>query len=179
MRVQSTSNEPPGRFAALLERHVPKLRVRGPKATGCCPFHQDTNPSFSADLAKGAWYCHACHIGGGVKKFAELVGESWAIASLPRRERTQAAVSIRRHEAEQKARAILQQREDKRLDEIFVEWRETNRDAANAAELLGVFHRHPDLEKDFSDLAEKAERDYSATVHHRVLLEARLDGEVV
>ncbi|MBI3302168.1 MAG: hypothetical protein HYZ72_08860, partial [Deltaproteobacteria bacterium] len=65
------------RFLALLERCVGKLRVAGNKATGLAPCHDDRNPSFSADLDRCLWYCHACARGGGVKAFAELVGERW------------------------------------------------------------------------------------------------------
>jgi len=32
----------------------------------CCPFHDDKSPSMSVDVAKGVWYCHACHFGGSV-----------------------------------------------------------------------------------------------------------------
>jgi hypothetical protein len=71
------SNSLRSRFADLLERHVPKLAIKGTKATGLCLFHPDRHPSFSADLAKGVFHCFGCGIGGGVKKFAELVGEPW------------------------------------------------------------------------------------------------------
>lgn len=166
------------RFLPLLERYVLKLRLRGVKVAGCCPFHADRHPSFSANIEKGVWYCFTCASGGGVKRFAELVGESWATASLSRPERRRLAVSIRRREAEQQARRILQRREDERLDEIFTEYRAVNRDAAFAAALLALFHRRADLAAEFADLAEKAERDYSAAIHQRVVLEARIDGEV-
>ncbi|MBI3798215.1 MAG: hypothetical protein HY268_14775, partial [Deltaproteobacteria bacterium] len=145
---------------------------------GSCPLHEDKHPSFSANLSKGVFHCFSCGAGGGVKRFAELVGEPWAVARLPRSERRRVAVSIRRREAEQKAYAILRQRENNRLDEIFDGWRAINRDAAMAAELLSLFHRRPDLEAEFSDLAAQAERDYGAAVSRRVLLEAQMDGEV-
>lgn len=32
----------------------------------CCPFHDDKSPSMSVDVAKGVWFCHACHFGGSV-----------------------------------------------------------------------------------------------------------------
>ena len=65
-------------------------------------------------------------------------------------------LSTRRWEAERKVRAILKEREEERLDRIFNEWREVNRDAANATELLALFRHHPDLGEEFRDLAERA-----------------------
>ena len=65
------------RFRDLLERHIQKLTTRGSRATGLAPCHNDRNPSFSADLEKWVWFCFACNRGGGVKDFAELMGEEW------------------------------------------------------------------------------------------------------
>jgi len=65
------------RFRFLLERYIPKLSIRGNRATGCAPCHDDRHPSFSADLDKCCWYCFACGRGGGIKDLAALVGEPW------------------------------------------------------------------------------------------------------
>lgn len=65
------------RFLRLLKDHVERLTVRGSKATGLCPFHDDRSPSFSADLEKCVWFCHPCARGGGVRHFALAVGERW------------------------------------------------------------------------------------------------------
>lgn len=167
------------RFQTLLERHVEKLTTRGARATGLCPFHSEKTPSLSINIAQCVFHCFGCGVGGGVKKFSELVGEPWAIASLPRSERRRVAVSMRRREAEQRAREILQQQEEKRLDAIFRKCREVNRDAAYAAGLLELFHVRPDLEAEFSDVAAKAESEYSTSIHRRVLLEAQLNEEVM
>lgn len=68
-------------FPALLQRHVPRLTVKGTRARGCCPIHQGDNPqSFSADLSKGVWACFRCGATGDVVAFARAVG-----ASLPDR----------------------------------------------------------------------------------------------
>lgn len=166
------------RFCLLLERHIQGLRVHGARATGCAPCHADRHPSFSADLEKGVWYCHTCGKGGGVKDFALLVGEPWAIASLSRPERRRVAVSIHRREAAQQAHGIRQRREEERREDLFDDWRRVNRDVAFATELLALFYRRPDLEAEFFDLAAMTERDYSEAVSQRVLLEAKLDGEV-
>ncbi len=63
------------RFLELLQRHVRGLHIRGNRATGLCPCHDDHHPSFSADLARCFWYCFAMARGGGVKAFAALLGE--------------------------------------------------------------------------------------------------------
>jgi hypothetical protein len=164
-------------FLSLLEQHVHRLRIRGPRGTGLCPFHAEKTSSFSVDVEKGVFHCFGCGVGGGVKRFAELVGEPWPSSSLTRQERQRAAVSIRRRQAEQQARAILLQREEKWLDELFSVWREVNHDAANAADLLRVFHRWPHLTEEFSDLAAQAESEYGGAVSRRAILEAKMDGE--
>ncbi|MGH7390788.1 MAG: CHC2 zinc finger domain-containing protein [Candidatus Rokuibacteriota bacterium] len=40
-----------------------------------CPFHRDRTPSFSVDLDRGVFHCFGCGVEGGVKRFAELVGD--------------------------------------------------------------------------------------------------------
>ena len=91
-------------FANLLEKHNSQLRIRGSKAVGIAPCHDDTHPSFSADLAKCVWYCHACCHGGGVRDFAMLVAEEWACSrpALTRRVRHRFAAAARRREAREK-----------------------------------------------------------------------------
>ncbi len=50
-------------------------RVKGFKtngngqATGHCPFHDDTNPSFSVNIIDGLWICHACDAKGNFYQF--------------------------------------------------------------------------------------------------------------
>jgi CHC2-type zinc finger protein len=117
------------RSLSLLERHVHKLVIHGQRATGLCPFHPDRHPSFSADLERSIWHCFPCSRGGGVKDFAVLVGEKWDNApSKIRFARGQRA----RLQAEQQARAILQQRKDERCAELFLKFCELWREAANS-----------------------------------------------
>ena len=41
------------------------LKVKGHRAWGCCPFHNEKTASFCVDTAKNLWFCHgACHEGG-------------------------------------------------------------------------------------------------------------------
>ena len=34
-----------------------------------CPFHDDKTASFSLNIEKGAWKCHAENVGGGILDF--------------------------------------------------------------------------------------------------------------
>ena len=46
------------------------LKVKGHRAWGCCPFHNEKTASFCVDTAKNLWFCHgACHEGGNVITF--------------------------------------------------------------------------------------------------------------
>jgi hypothetical protein len=88
-------------FLSLLERHVKSLRITGNRARGLSPCHDDHNPSFSANLEMGQWFCHSCQIGGGVKKFAFLVGEVSSFSS--RISRNQTSPTSRRVHAQRQA----------------------------------------------------------------------------
>ena len=57
---------------AVVSRYV-RLRRRGGRYWGCCPFHQEKTPSFSVMPDKGFFYCFGCHAGGNVFKFLSLV----------------------------------------------------------------------------------------------------------
>jgi len=48
--------------------HV-KLKKRGRKYEGLCPFHEEKTPSFSIDPDKGLFYCFGCHQGGDAINF--------------------------------------------------------------------------------------------------------------
>lgn len=163
------------RFLSLLERHVSRLTVRGTRATGCAPCHEDRTPSLSADLERGVWFCHACGIGGGVRDFAELVGEAW---TNTRSETRSAKARRARFQAEQQARAVLQRRAEDRDKALCAAHRETRAEALAAADLLALFHRRPNLAEEFQDLAARTENEYSNILFKASILEARLDGEV-
>ncbi len=45
------------------------LRKRGAEWWGCCPFHNEKNPSFHVVPAKGIYYCFGCHKGGSAVGF--------------------------------------------------------------------------------------------------------------
>jgi DNA primase len=76
------------RFSDLLHRHVPGFIPRNGRGVVLCLFHQEKTPSLSIDLEKGVFHCFGCGVGGGVKKFAELVGELWRHSRVsPKRRR--------------------------------------------------------------------------------------------
>lgn len=71
---------PLGDLGDLFRQHLDLSPLRG---RGCgtvrCPFHgEDKHPSLSVDLDRGLFHCFSCGVGGGVKKFAELVGAASA-----------------------------------------------------------------------------------------------------
>ena len=52
-------------------------KITGDSLVGLCPFHQDTNNSFSADLKTGKWHCFSEDVGGNFVSFwAKLHGIS-------------------------------------------------------------------------------------------------------
>lgn len=161
-------------FTDLLTRHVSQLRIAGVKVTGCAPCHDDRSPSFSADLEKGVWYCHACNKGGGVKAFAEIVGEEWSPSqSEPRLARTRRA----RFQAEQHAQAILRRRRAERDNILLAQHRDAFADAQYCAALLALFYRRPDLAEEFPTLLAHTEHEYSEALFSLSVVAARLDGE--
>ncbi len=85
----------------VVEAHVP-LKKRGRNWVGLCPFHEDTDPSFSINEDKQIFYCFGCGQGGDVFKFVmNMEGLSFyeavkALAarngiSIPEQQRSKAA----------------------------------------------------------------------------------------
>jgi hypothetical protein len=62
--------------ASVFERHLDLRPLRG-RRRGLvrCRFHEDKTPSLSVDLERGLFCCHGCGNKGGIRRFAELVGE--------------------------------------------------------------------------------------------------------
>ncbi len=56
----------------LIGRHC-RLRQRGKKLWGLCPFHKEKTPSFSVDPEQGLYYCFGCKEGGNVFTFLKKV----------------------------------------------------------------------------------------------------------
>jgi len=71
----------------IVADHV-KLKKRGRKYEGLCPFHEEKTPSFSVDAEKGLYYCFGCHQGGDAIKFVmqmERLSFPEAVERLARR----------------------------------------------------------------------------------------------
>jgi DNA primase len=45
------------------------LKRSGREYMGCCPFHDDSTPSFSVSPEKGLYHCHGCNVGGDAIAF--------------------------------------------------------------------------------------------------------------
>ena len=96
---------------AVLGRHLDLAPLRG-RGAGLvrCPFHSDRRPSLSVDLRQGLFHCFGCGVGGGVRAFARLVGETLqrlpppaipqGYVSAPRRQAFRQALDDRRRAAE-------------------------------------------------------------------------------
>lgn len=50
-----------------------KLEKKGNDYKGICPFHNDTNPSFSVSPSKKVYKCFSCNEAGGVIRFVEKI----------------------------------------------------------------------------------------------------------
>ncbi|MEM5947745.1 DNA primase [Spirochaetia bacterium 38H-sp] len=62
-----------------------QLSQKGRRYFGICPFHSDTDPSFSVDRENGLFYCFGCHKGGDVFAFlmeAERISFNEALTIL-------------------------------------------------------------------------------------------------
>lgn len=163
------------RFHDLLGRHVRELIIRGRRATGLCPFHQEKTPSLSIDLEKGVFHCFGCGVSGGVKRFAELLGEGWKSTHSDSRV---AKARRARFQAEQQARAILERRTEERDRVLCAEHRELYGEVLAAKDFLSLFHRRPDLAEEFSDLVANIEREHGEALFRLSVVAAQLDGEV-
>lgn len=55
------------------QQYLKKYREVNNQAYGCCPFHDDINPSFSANLKNGLWKCFGCNLSGDFTKFIQMI----------------------------------------------------------------------------------------------------------
>lgn len=90
------------RAAELFARHLDLKPLRG-RSRGVvrCRFHQDRTASLSVDLDAGVFNCFGCGEHGGVRRFAELVGEH---DPAPRLHRAETPLQEARRRAVQQAR---------------------------------------------------------------------------
>ncbi|MBU0708570.1 DNA primase [Patescibacteria group bacterium] len=55
-------------IVSFVNKYVP-LKQAGRSFKGSCPFHEETNPSFTVSPERQAWYCFGCNRGGDVISF--------------------------------------------------------------------------------------------------------------
>ena len=81
----------------LFARHLDLEPLRGRRRGSVrCIFHPERTPSLSIDLDRGLFCCFGCGEQGGIRRFAELVGESPPRAlRLVRRKETEAEAGRR------------------------------------------------------------------------------------
>jgi RecA-family ATPase len=65
-------------YYSLFVRYIRGLTEHGQELRGLCPFHDDHNPSFTANRENGLWKCFGCEAAGNATHFAERVGETSA-----------------------------------------------------------------------------------------------------
>ena len=74
-----------GYFASEVEGLV---HLKGDEHQALCPFHKDSNPSLSINVATGKWFCHGCNAKGDLFTFymkKHSVTFQTAISELARR----------------------------------------------------------------------------------------------
>lgn len=163
------------RFHDLVHRHITGFTPRNGRGVVLCIFHKEKTPSLSIDLEKCVFYCFGCGVTGGVKRFAELVGEPWGST---RSESRTAKARRARFLAEQQARAILERRAEEQDKQLSAELRTVQAEVDWCVYLLTLFHKRPDLAEEFSDLVAQTEKRCGEALFQLSILEARLDGEV-
>ena len=59
-------------LVGLIESRGTTLKRNGTNYFGLCPFHDETNPSFSVNPKTNLWQCFGCEAGGDVIRFVEM-----------------------------------------------------------------------------------------------------------
>jgi DNA primase len=61
-------------YASFVSAHL-DVRTRSGHEWQClCPYHEDTQPSFSVNVRKGLFVCYACNAKGTMKQLADFLG---------------------------------------------------------------------------------------------------------
>jgi DNA primase len=102
-----------------------RLKRRGRKYVGLCPFHDEKTPSFSVDPDRGLYYCFGCHQGGDIFKFVmQTEGLSFpeAVERLARRYGVKlpprSPEARRRSQEADKIRGVLEEAQAFFVDEL-------------------------------------------------------------
>jgi len=56
-------------YRSYYQERLDSFSANGKEAMACCPFHEDTKPSFSVSCDTGLFYCHACPEKGNLVQF--------------------------------------------------------------------------------------------------------------
>ena len=62
-------------LVSLVKSRGVTLRKNGKGYKGCCPFHEETKPSFSVNPEQNLWNCFGCDKGGDAIRFVELIDQ--------------------------------------------------------------------------------------------------------
>ena len=62
------------RYEPFVTKHFQVASVNGDEMTVLCPFHDDTHPSLSINVAKGVYVCWSCGESGTMARLAEAIG---------------------------------------------------------------------------------------------------------
>ncbi len=155
------------RFSDLVHRHIPGFAPKNGRGVVLCLFHKEKTPSLSIDLKKGVFHCFGCGFAGGVKRFAELVGEPWGGAHSESRAAKAhcAALAV--------ARDSYNRWQRERLIALTDEFRELTAEREVAEIALRLLHRQPDL---FSEEEARQWEAKLAAIYNRLApLEWNLD----
>ena len=66
-------------YSSLFAAHINNLSEHGTEMRGCCPFHEDTTPSWTGNRLTGLWRCFGCGAQGNASQFAKRLGEEAAV----------------------------------------------------------------------------------------------------
>jgi putative DNA primase/helicase len=61
----------------FVNRNLEKVKWTGDEAQACCPYHDDKNPSFSVNIDKCVFKCHACEANGHISELYKHLGETY------------------------------------------------------------------------------------------------------
>jgi DNA primase len=60
-------------LVSLIKSRGVNLKKNGKGWSGQCPFHEDSEPSFSVNVETNLWQCFGCGKGGDAIRFIELI----------------------------------------------------------------------------------------------------------
>lgn len=66
-----------GKNIIFANNHLDVRRRNGDEWLALCPYHDDSNPSFSYNIAKGVFICYSCGAKGNTETLAEHLGASF------------------------------------------------------------------------------------------------------